>query len=69
MKKLKSIASIVVRGMVWGGWFVLLVFFIQTALASQWENEPRAALLYWMIVVVLVLGGGIIYLSRLTRED
>jgi len=53
----------------WGAWFILVLFLIQNAVASRLENEPRAALLYWMLVFALVLGGGIVYLSRKTRLE
>jgi hypothetical protein len=48
-------------------WVVLVLFFTQNALASRLENEPRAALLYWMITAVVVLAGGINSLNRRIR--
>jgi hypothetical protein len=48
-------------------WVVLVLFFSQNALASRLENEPRAALLYWMITAVVVLAGGIVSLNRRIR--
>lgn len=50
-------------------WVLLLMFFSQNAVASRLENEPRAALLYWMITAVVVLAGAVITLNRRARME
>lgn len=50
-------------------WVLLLMFFSQNAVASRLENEPRAALLYWMFTLVVILAGGVITLNRRARPE
>ena len=50
--------------LLWGLWGCFIVFFFQNTLASQQEYEPRAAILYAMILIILVLGGVIIWFVR-----
>ena len=53
--------------LVWGFWLILDIFFLQNALASQQEHEPRAAFLYGSIFLILVLGGVIVWFIRRNR--
>jgi len=53
--------------LLWAIWFCLEIFFVQNALASYQEFEPRAATLYWLIFAVLLLGGIIVWLVRRNR--
>lgn len=48
----------------WLGWLALEIFFLQNALASHEEFEDRAAVIYWMIFGVLLLGGAITWIVR-----
>ncbi|MEP7355613.1 MAG: hypothetical protein ABI847_00075 [Anaerolineales bacterium] len=51
----------------WAVWFVADIFVLQNALASGRELEPRAATLFWITFVILLLGGGIVYFIRRAR--
>lgn len=53
--------------LMWAAWFFLEFFFMQNALASHQELEPRAATIYWLIFAVLFLGGIIVWLVRRNR--
>ncbi len=53
--------------LMWAIWFFLGLFFMQNALASHQELEPRAATIYWLIFAVLLLGGIIVWLVRRNR--
>ena len=48
----------------WAFWLCLEIFFLQNALASGQENEPRAALIFLLIFFTLTLGGVAAYISR-----
>lgn len=52
---------------IWGIWFVVEVFFLQDALASAGEYEPRANLLFWVIFAVLLVVGVIVWFMRRAR--
>lgn len=55
----------------WVGWVIWLavtILFLQTALASRIELAPRAALISWIVVLVLVAFAGIVWGMRLTRK-
>ncbi len=51
----------------WGLWLFLEVVFFQAAVASGKEFEPRAALVFWLLFGVLLLGGIIIWVIRRQR--
>lgn len=51
----------------WAVWFVADIFVLQNAIASGQELEPRAATLFWITFVILLLGGGIVYFIRRAR--
>ncbi|MBT7831213.1 MAG: hypothetical protein HN708_13175 [Candidatus Marinimicrobia bacterium] len=51
----------------WAGWLFLEIIFLQSALASQEELEPRAAMIYWLIFGVLLLGGFVFWIVRRSR--
>jgi hypothetical protein len=38
-------------------WLFVEIVFLQTAVASHRESEPRAALISWIIVIVLAIAG------------
>jgi len=40
-------------------WLLLLVAGVQTAVASGWESEYRAAAVSWVLVAALLLVGGV----------
>lgn len=42
-------------------WLLVVIFFLQTAIASHREYEPRAALISWVIVVVLAIAGAFVW--------
>ncbi|MBC8334044.1 MAG: hypothetical protein H8E29_02160 [Anaerolineales bacterium] len=51
----------------WGIWLFLEIVFLQSAIASHQELEQRAAMIYWLIVVVLSLTGFVFWIIRRSR--
>jgi len=51
----------------WGLWLTLEIVFSQAAIASAKEFEPRAAMVFWLLFGVLLLGGIIIWIIRRQR--
>ncbi len=51
----------------WAIWLLVELFVLQNAIASGAELEPRAASIFWMTFVVLLLGGGIVWFVRRAR--
>jgi|APSaa5957512622_1039677.scaffolds.fasta_scaffold19165_1 hypothetical protein len=51
----------------WALWLFLEVVFLQSAVASGKELEPRAAMIYWLIFGVLLLGGFVFWIVRRSR--
>jgi FtsH-binding integral membrane protein len=47
-----------------GLWIFAEVMFLQAALASRQELEPRAAIVYWLVFIVLLLGGLVYWIVR-----
>lgn len=45
-------------------WLALLVFIAQNALASGAEMEPRAATIFWVSFVVVLLAGVAVWFVR-----
>lgn len=45
-------------------WVVLLAAIAQNAVASAQELEPRAAMIFWVSFVVVLLAGGAIWFVR-----
>lgn len=50
--------------LLWAAWIFLLVFIYQNAVASGYELEPRAAAIFWVSFVVLLLGGGVVWFMK-----
>lgn len=48
----------------WAVWFVIEVFILQNAIASSGELEPRAATIFWVTFVVLLLGAAVVWFMR-----
>lgn len=48
-------------------WLVAEVVMVQTAVASMWEFESKAAMFSWVIFVVLLALGGMVWV--LARPD
>ena len=53
--------------LLWAVWLVVLFVVVQNALASGAEMEPRAAAIFWITFVVLLLGGVIVWITRRAR--
>lgn len=51
----------------WAVWLVISIVFLQSAIASRTEVEPRAALLSWIIFFVLLAFAGVIWGVRFAR--
>lgn len=45
-------------------WLFAEIMFLQAAIASRQELEPRAALVYWLVVIALLLGGLVYWVVR-----
>jgi predicted Co/Zn/Cd cation transporter (cation efflux family) len=50
--------------LLWGVWLFALVFLVQNAVTSGHELEPRAAAIFWVMFVVFLLGGGVVWFVR-----
>ena len=48
-------------------WVFAEAMFLQAAIASRDELEPRAAMVYWLVFVVLLLGGLVFWIIRRKR--
>ncbi len=48
-------------------WLLSEVFLIQNAVASSGENEPRAAMLFWVSFFVLLVVGGVVWFMRRSK--
>lgn len=53
--------------LLWVVWLFLEMFLLQSAIASGNELEPRAAAIFWVSFVVLLLAGGLVYFVRRNR--
>ena len=45
-------------------WLAAEIIFLQTAIASHRESEPRAAAISWVIVIVLGIAGVLLWRRR-----
>jgi len=45
-------------------WLLVEIFFLQTAIASLWEYESRAATISWVIFFILFVVGVAIWLRQ-----
>lgn len=50
--------------LLWALWLAAEIFVLQNAIASGRELEPRAAMIFWIIFVILFLAGGFIWYLR-----
>jgi hypothetical protein len=50
--------------LLWALWLFFLIIFLQSAVASHQEFEPRAAAVFWMMFGLLLLGGIVVWLVR-----
>ena len=53
----------------WAVWLIVTILFLQTAFASRLEVEPKAALISWIVVAVLVVFAAVIWVLRIVRDD
>lgn len=53
-----------VEWILWAIWFLLELFVLQNAIASGRELEPRAAAIFWVTFVVLLLAGAAVWFVR-----
>lgn len=51
----------------WVLWGIALLFILQNAVASGAELEPRAALIFWISLVVLFLAGVVVWFIRRSK--
>ena len=42
-------------------WLIVEIFFLQTAIASHQEAEPRAALISWVVVILVGIAGVLVW--------
>lgn len=49
-------------------WLFAEAMFLQAAIASRDELEPRAALVYWLVFIVLLFGGLVYWIIRRNRS-
>lgn len=50
--------------LLWAVWLFLLIVFLQSAIGSHQEFEPRAAAIFWMFFGLLLLAGIVVWLVR-----
>jgi hypothetical protein len=50
--------------LLWAIWLLAEIFVVQNALASGQEYEPRAATIFWITFVVLLIGGATVWFMR-----
>ena len=48
-------------------WLFAEIIFLQAAIASRGELEPRAAMVYWLVFAVLLLSGLVYWIVRRNR--
>ncbi|MBC8506232.1 MAG: hypothetical protein ISR58_04885 [Anaerolineales bacterium] len=51
----------------WAVWLFLEIIFLQAAVASSKELEPRAAIVFWLLFGVFALGGITVWIIRRER--
>ncbi len=50
--------------LLWGIWLVVEAFILQNAIASSAELEPRAATIFWITFIVLLVGAAVVWFMR-----
>lgn len=50
--------------LLWAVWLFAEVFILQNAIVSKVELEPRAAMLFWISFLVLLVAGVIVWFMR-----
>jgi hypothetical protein len=50
--------------LLWGIWLVVEAFILQNAIASGAELEPRAATIFWITFIVLLVGAAVVWFMR-----
>ena len=50
--------------LIWAIWLVVEAFVLQNAIASGSELEPRAALIFWVLFAVLLVGAAVVWFMR-----
>jgi hypothetical protein len=53
--------------LLWALWFLAEIFFLQNAIASGQELEPRAGTIFWVVFGILLLAGAIVWFTRRAR--
>ena len=48
----------------WAVWLFAEIFVLQNAVAAGQELEPRAAAIFWVTFVVLLLAGAVVWFVR-----
>jgi len=52
----------------WLAWFVAVAVFVQNAVASRVELQPRAALISWIIVILIVLPAALVLMRKIREK-
>ena len=50
--------------LLWAIWLIVEIFTVQCAIASKAELEPRAAVIFWIFAVVLLVGAVVVWFMR-----
>lgn len=50
--------------LLWVLWAAAEIFMLQNAIASGRELEPRAAMIFWIIFLILFFVGGLVWYLR-----
>jgi len=57
-----------VKAIGWACWFVGIVIFIQNAVASRVELQPRAARISWTIVILMLVPAALVLINRINEK-
>jgi hypothetical protein len=53
--------------LLWAIWLFAEIFFLQNAIASRAELEPRATTLFWVTFFVLLIVAGVVWFMRRSK--
>jgi hypothetical protein len=54
--------------LMWTLWLLAEIFVLQNAIASGKELEPRAALIFWVVFVILLFAGCLVWYLRRNKD-
>ena len=58
----------VVEWLLWLLWLITEIFMLQNAVAAGTELQSTAAVIFWVIFVVLLIAGAVVWIIRKPKE-